>query len=131
MGSQRKVVGLASLTETELKILKLVGEGLGNDEMAKDLFVSKNTIRSHVKSINSKLGFSSRLKLIVYAVKNLDCTQIAFFNRYELGRLGFPKSAMKFGVFKREKDDADHVVLILDSTGQLFKDKWRLEEIKP
>lgn len=112
--------GLLSLTQSEFQVLKFIGEGMENEEIAEATFRSKNTVRSHVKSIYSKLGVSGRSKLVVYAIKNLDCAQLAYFSRYELIQLGFPKVFMKFGVFKRA-DGANHVVLILDPTEQLFK----------
>lgn len=131
MGLTKKIhTGLLSLTPSEIEVLKFIGEGMDNDEIAKATFRSYYTVRSHVKSIYSKLGVSSRSKLVAYAIKNLDCAQLAYFSRYELIQLGFPKAFMKFGIFKRA-DGANHVVLILDHTEQLFKGEWVLMEIKP
>lgn len=131
MGWKKKYqTGLLSLTPSEIEVLKYIGEGMNNAEIAEATFRSYNTVRSHVKSIYDKLGIPTRTKLVIYAIKNLDCTQLAYFSRYELTQLGYPKNFMKFGVFKRA-DGASHVVLIVDHTEQLFKGDWVLMEIKP
>lgn len=59
------------LTPMEKIIFNYVGEGLGNEEIAFKLNISKNTVRSHMKMIYRKLKIKSRLKLTVYAVKKL------------------------------------------------------------
>jgi DNA-binding NarL/FixJ family response regulator len=50
----------ASLSARELEVLLLLDEHLGTDEIAKRLFISEHTVRSHVKSLLRKLGVSSR-----------------------------------------------------------------------
>jgi DNA-binding CsgD family transcriptional regulator len=59
------------LTERELEVLRLLDGDLPVSELGKLLFVSPNTIRSHVKSIYRKLGVSSRKEAVeqVYARK--------------------------------------------------------------
>ena len=44
----------------ELEVLILLDQHLGTDEIAKRLFISEHTVRSHVKSLLAKLGVSSR-----------------------------------------------------------------------
>ena len=44
----------------ELEVLLLLDQHLGTDEIAKRLFISEHTVRSHVKNLLSKLGVSSR-----------------------------------------------------------------------
>ena len=44
----------------EVEVLLLLDEHLGTDEIAKRLFISEHTVRSHVKSLLRKLGVSSR-----------------------------------------------------------------------
>jgi DNA-binding NarL/FixJ family response regulator len=52
---------LASLLSArEVEVLLLLDEHLGTDEIAKRLFISEHTVRSHVKSLLRKLGVSSR-----------------------------------------------------------------------
>ena len=50
----------ASLSARELEVLLLLDEHLSTDEIAKRLFISEHTVRSHVKSLLRKLGVSSR-----------------------------------------------------------------------
>ena len=48
------------LSAREVEVLILLDEHLGTDEIAKRLFISEHTVRSHVKSLLRKLGVSSR-----------------------------------------------------------------------
>ena len=50
----------AALSARELEVLLLLDEHLGTDEIAKRLFISEHTVRSHVKSLLRKLQVSSR-----------------------------------------------------------------------
>ncbi|MEA2199595.1 MAG: hypothetical protein QOI89_191 [Solirubrobacteraceae bacterium] len=50
----------AILSARELEVLLLLDDHLGTDEIAKRLFISEHTVRSHVKSLLRKLGVSSR-----------------------------------------------------------------------
>ncbi len=50
----------AALSARELEVLLLLDNHLGTDEIAKRLFISEHTVRSHVKSLLRKLGVSSR-----------------------------------------------------------------------
>jgi DNA-binding NarL/FixJ family response regulator len=50
----------AALSARELEVLLLLDEHLATDEIAKRLFISEHTVRSHVKSLLRKLGVSSR-----------------------------------------------------------------------
>jgi LuxR family maltose regulon positive regulatory protein len=49
-----------ALTERELTVLRFLGSGLTEREIARELFLSFNTVHSHVKSLYRKLGVSSR-----------------------------------------------------------------------
>jgi LuxR family maltose regulon positive regulatory protein len=55
---------LEPLTEREKKILILLANGVSNEEMASRIFVSKNTVKFHLKNIYSKLAVNSRLQAI-------------------------------------------------------------------
>jgi DNA-binding NarL/FixJ family response regulator len=48
------------LSAREVEVLLLLDEHLGTDEIAKRLYISEHTVRSHVKSLLRKLGVSSR-----------------------------------------------------------------------
>ncbi len=53
-----------ALTERELQVLRLVAEGLSNRAMAETLFVSEATVKTHLRSINGKLGAHSRTQAV-------------------------------------------------------------------
>jgi LuxR family maltose regulon positive regulatory protein len=55
------------LTDRELDVLRLMAEGLKYAEIAKGLFISVNTVRSHVKVIYGKLGVKNRTQAIEQA----------------------------------------------------------------
>jgi len=50
----------AALSAREVEVLLLLDDHLGTDEIAKRLYISEHTVRSHVKSLLRKLGVSSR-----------------------------------------------------------------------
>jgi DNA-binding NarL/FixJ family response regulator len=54
----------AALSAREIEVLLLLDERLDTDEIAKRLFISEHTVRSHVKSVLAKLGVSSRREAI-------------------------------------------------------------------
>ncbi len=56
-----------ALTRKELQILKLLGQGLSNDAMAENLFVSESTVRTHLRSINTKLQANNRMHALAIA----------------------------------------------------------------
>ncbi|MHB1295275.1 MAG: response regulator transcription factor [Anaerolineae bacterium] len=59
----------ANLSERELEVLRLVAEGLTNQEIAQALIVSPTTIKSHVQNIIVKLGVSDRTQAAVQGVR--------------------------------------------------------------
>jgi DNA-binding CsgD family transcriptional regulator len=60
---KRPSKGWASLTPTELDVVRLACEGLGNKEIATRLFVSPRTVQAHLSHVYSKLGVGSRVQL--------------------------------------------------------------------
>ena len=70
VGRDLKEKTLDQLTPTEFQVLRLIGQGKSNDEIAEALFISKNTVRSHIKSIYAKLDTHSRLHLALYAINS-------------------------------------------------------------
>jgi len=70
VGRDMKEKTLDQLTPTEFQVLKLIGQGKSNDDIASVLFISKNTVRSHIKSIYAKLDTHSRLQLALYAINS-------------------------------------------------------------
>jgi DNA-binding NarL/FixJ family response regulator len=58
---------LAVLTEREREVLALVGQGMSNDEIGAELFLSPATARTHVSHAMAKLGARDRAQLVVIA----------------------------------------------------------------
>lgn len=56
------------LTKRELEILQLICNGLDQKEISDKLYLSINTIKTHISSLLSKTGFDSVHKLAIYAV---------------------------------------------------------------
>lgn len=57
------------LTERETEVLKLIAEGLSNEDIADRLFISERTVRSHVSKILKKLELENRTQAALYAIK--------------------------------------------------------------
>lgn len=62
-------VGL--LSRREVEVLRLLGEGFSNREIAERLYISPKTAEHHVSRIYSKLGLSARAEAVAYALRNL------------------------------------------------------------
>lgn len=64
------VPDVGELTPRETEVLRLVGNGLGNAEIAARFVLSEDTVKTHVKRIMSKLGLSSRAQAVVVAYES-------------------------------------------------------------
>lgn len=53
------------LTEREKEVFEELGQGLSNEEIAKQLFISENTVKKHVSSILSKLNINHRAQVVL------------------------------------------------------------------
>lgn len=58
------------LTERELAIIKRIGEGKTNKEIAKELFLSVGTVKNYLTNILQKLHLRDRTQLAIFAVRN-------------------------------------------------------------
>ena len=67
---KRPAKGWASLTPTERDVVRLVGEGLGNKDIATRLFVSPRTVQTHLTHVYTKLGLTSRVQLVQEAARH-------------------------------------------------------------
>ncbi len=65
----RQQVPVPRLTDRELEVLRLVARGLNNKDVAKQLYISENTVKNHVRNILEKLQLHSRMEAVVYAVR--------------------------------------------------------------
>ena len=57
------------LTARELEVLKQIGQGLGNREIAEQLVLSEKTVKTHVANILQKLQVTSRTQAALYAIR--------------------------------------------------------------
>jgi NarL family two-component system response regulator LiaR len=58
------------LTERELEVIRLVADGLSNQEIAARLTISEKTVKTHISNILGKLGLSDRTQLAIYAIRH-------------------------------------------------------------
>jgi DNA-binding NarL/FixJ family response regulator len=72
-----------TLSERELQVLELVAKGLTNEQIAKDLDISKRTVDNHISNILNKTNTDNRVALVRWALQwgkvcldNVNCCTI-------------------------------------------------------
>jgi predicted ATPase/class 3 adenylate cyclase/DNA-binding CsgD family transcriptional regulator len=71
---KRPSSGWGSLTPTERDVVRLVGDGLSNKDIATRLFVSPRTVQSHLRHVYNKLGLASRVQLVNESARHVIST---------------------------------------------------------
>ncbi|GAA5209097.1 response regulator [Microbacterium kyungheense] len=65
--ASRAAAGLHELTEREREVLTLIGRGRSNGEIATELFISEQTVKTHVGKVLAKLGARDRVQAVIFA----------------------------------------------------------------
>jgi two-component system NarL family response regulator len=58
-----------TLTGREIEVLQLVARGMTSRQIGRDLYISENTVKNHIRNILDKLGLHSRNEAVLYAVR--------------------------------------------------------------
>ena len=61
---------LAVLSPREKEVVRLLATGASNDDIARALFLSANTVKTHVKAVLAKLGLPDRVHVVIWAYEN-------------------------------------------------------------
>lgn len=65
----RPRTGWEALTETEHRVVELVAQGLTNPQIAARMFISAQTVKTHMKNVFRKLDVSTRSELAAVSVR--------------------------------------------------------------
>ena len=61
---------MAVLSPREQEVARLLATGASNDDIARALFLSANTVKTHVKAVLAKLGLPDRVHVVIWAYEN-------------------------------------------------------------
>lgn len=68
--TEDKPTAASDLTEREIEVLQLVAQGATNPQIADALFITVNTVKSHIRHILDKLQLENRTQVAAYAVQS-------------------------------------------------------------
>ncbi len=68
--SHKSSAGSVDISPREMDVLKLIGKGMGNQEIGKELFIAERTVKTHVTHLLEKLNLRDRTQLAIYAIHN-------------------------------------------------------------
>ena len=68
--SKSETSPIVPLTDRELEVLRCLGQGMSNEEIAAELVISVRTVASHVRNILNKLQLANRTQAALYAVQH-------------------------------------------------------------
>jgi len=69
-GKDQEADGPGGLTPREVDVLRLVGAGMRNKEIAARLFISEKTVKTHLTHIYQRLGLNDRVEVALYAIRH-------------------------------------------------------------
>jgi DNA-binding NarL/FixJ family response regulator len=61
---------LSQLSAREQEVARALASGASNEAIARALFLSENTVKTHVKSVLAKLGLPDRVHVVIWAYEN-------------------------------------------------------------
>lgn len=71
MEQRRRAQPAADLTKRELEVLRLVGQGLANKQIARRLGITERTVKAHLTSVFQRLGVTDRVQAALWVQQNL------------------------------------------------------------
>lgn len=67
---QQGMVDSDKLSAREIEVLRLVGKGMSNAEMARELFLSEKTVKNHLTNIFRKIQVTDRTQAVIFAIRH-------------------------------------------------------------
>ncbi|HWV50506.1 MAG TPA: response regulator transcription factor [Microbacterium sp.] len=65
--ASRATAQLSDLTDREREVLVLIGRGLSNGEIGRELFIAEQTVKTHVGKVLAKIGARDRVQAVIFA----------------------------------------------------------------